>query len=111
MGLFFAQPKGPVRSEAWKKDPFLALFMYCQLREAFGWEPFKKVFAEYRALPPKERPQEDVDKRDQWLIRFSRAVGKDLGPFFEEWGVRTSQTARDSLKDLPTWLPDNFPPK
>ena len=42
--------------------------------------------------------------------RVSRAVGKDLGPFFDAWGVPTSHAARDSIKDLPRWMPENFPP-
>ncbi len=111
IGLHMARPIGPVRMEAWRKDPFLALFMYCQLREAFGWEAFKKVFAEYRDLPQSERPKDESDKRDQWMVRMSRAVGKNLGPFFEEWGVPTSRNARESLKDLPEWMPEGFPPK
>ena len=111
IGLHTAKPDSPARSDAWRKDPFLALFMYCQLREAFGWEKFKKVFAEYRNLPAAERPKEDSDKRDQWMIRFSRATGKNLGPFFEQWGVPTSHAARDSIKDLPEWMPEGFPPK
>lgn len=93
----------PTRYDQWKKQPFLALFMYCELREAFGWEPFKQVFAEVRDLPAGQRPKEDVDKRDQWMVRFSRAVGKNLGPFFEEWGVPTSSKARESIRDLPEW--------
>jgi len=90
----------------WKADPFLALEMYFELREAFGWEPFKKVFAEYQSLKPAERPKTDHDERDQWLTRMSRATGKNLGPFFEKWGVPTSQRARDSIKDLPGWMPE-----
>jgi hypothetical protein len=38
----------------WKSDAFLALIMYHQLRTAFGWETYKKVFAEYRDLPNRE---------------------------------------------------------
>lgn len=97
--------------EDWKREPFTALIMYMQLREAFGWEAYKKVFAEYRALPDAERPGTDDAKRDQWMVRFSRAVGKNLGPFFTAWGVPTSQAARDSIADLPAWMPDNFPPR
>lgn len=100
-----------VKFGAWKADPFLALFMYCQLQEAFGWDAFKKVFAEYRALPEGERPKSDDAKRDQWMTRFSRAVGRDLGPFFEAWGVPTSKAARDSVAKLPKWMPPGFPPK
>jgi hypothetical protein len=95
---------------AWKDDPFLALATYVHLLEGFGWEPFRRTFAEYRALPDGERPKTDADKRDQWLVRFSRAVGRDLGPFFEAWGVPTSAKARASLADLPDWSPPGFPP-
>lgn len=92
--------------EKWKSDPFLALEMYYELREAFGWEPFKKVFAEYQALKPGERPKNDLEKHDQWMVRMSRAVGKSLGPFFEKWGVPTSAGARESIKELPGWMPE-----
>ena len=95
--------------ERWKDDPFLALTMYNQLRASFGWEPYKQVFAEYRALPKSERPRNDDEKRDQWMVRFSRTVGKNLGPFFETWGVPTSETARASIKDLPAWMPEDWP--
>ncbi len=94
----------------WKRDPFLALIMYTQMIEAFGWEAFKKTFADYRHLPRDQRPANDDQKRDQWLVRFSTTVGKDLGPFFEAWKIPTFPAARDSLKHLPVWLPEeNFP--
>ncbi|MHC4694940.1 MAG: M60 family metallopeptidase [Planctomycetota bacterium] len=97
--------------EKWKRDPFLALCMYMQLQEAFGWEPFSKVFKEYRTLTEEQRPHSDDEKRDQWMVRFSRAVGKNLGPFFQAWGVPTTEKARTSIADLPGWMPDGFPPE
>lgn len=93
----------------WKSDPFLALTMYHQLRTGFGWETYKKVFAQYRELPKSERPKGDDEKRDQWLVRFSRACGKNLGPFFEAWGVPTTESARQSIADLPGWMPADWP--
>ena len=96
--------------EQWKSEPFLALVMYEQLQQAFGWEACQKVFATYLALPDDERPKNDDEKRDQWLVRFSRQVHRNLGPFFEAWGVPTSQQARDSITHLPAWLPPGFPP-
>lgn len=89
-------------------NPFLFLQMYIQLENAFGWDTFKKVFAEYRTLKANERPKNDAEKRDQWMVRFSRAAGKNLGPFFQTWGVPTSQAARDSIKELPAWMPDSL---
>jgi hypothetical protein len=94
--------------DAWRRDPFLALCMYAQVQDAFGWELYRKVFAEYRDLPPTERPKSDQEKRDQWLLRLSRAADRNLGPFFETWGVPTSQAARDSLSVFDTWLPPDF---
>jgi len=89
----------------WKSDPFLALWMYVQMRDEFGWEPFKKVFAEYAAMKREERPQTEEQKRDEWMVRFSRKVGKNLGPFFQAWGVPTSGAARNAIRSLPEWMP------
>ena len=96
--------------EQWQADPFLALLFYRHLVDGFGWEAFRKVFTEYRDLPPGQRPKTDAEKHDQWLTRFSNQVGKNLGPFFEAWKIPTSPAARDAVKALPVWLPEpNFP--
>ena len=95
----------------WKGDPFLALQMYLQVQQAFGWEPYKKVFADYRALPRRERPRTDDAKRDLWLVMLSKATDRDLGPFFTAWGVPTSDAARASVAERPKWMPEGFPPK
>jgi len=94
-----------------QKKPFTYLVMYVQMREAFGWDAFKKVFAEYHALPKSARPKTDDEKRDQWLVRFSKTVGRNLGPFFEWWEVPTSKAARESISNLPAWMPRDLPPK
>jgi len=104
-----AHLEGGADFEEWKRKPFLALVMYIQLQEAFGWDAFKAVFAEYRDLKAHERPRTDDEKRDQWLVRFSRRAGRNLGPFFEAWGVPTSKKARASIVDLPPWMPDGMP--
>lgn len=95
--------------EKWKDDPFLALTLFLQLREAFGWEPFKKVFAEYEALAPSKLPKTDEQKRDQFMMRFSKAINKNLGPFFSAWGVPTSEGARNQIARLPRWMPTDWP--
>jgi hypothetical protein len=95
--------------DRWKGDPFLALTMYHQLRMGFGWEPYFKVFAEYRDLPSGGRPKTDQEKRDQWMIRFSHAVGRNLGPFFEAWGVPVTEGALEQIKELPAWMPEDWP--
>ena len=66
----------------WKSDPYMALEFFVRLYDRFGWEPFEKLFAEYRTLPPAERPKNDYEKRKQWVSRFSRLTGEDLYPLF-----------------------------
>jgi hypothetical protein len=93
----------------WQEDPFLALLFYLQLKEAFTWATYQKVFAEYRRLPSTERPQDDGEKRDQWLIRFSQCVEKNLGPFFQKWGIPVSSEALEKIQAFPVWFPKDFP--
>lgn len=98
---------GGTAFDAWKKEPFWALILYKQMIDEFGWETFKKVFAEYRALPANQRPRGDDAKRDQWLTRFSKAAGKNLGPAFDYWGIPVSDAAKKAVADLPAWaFPD-----
>lgn len=98
-----AVPNSDRFEKIWKRDPFLALQMYIQLRQAFGWETYKKVFTEYRDLPDAQRPKTDLEKHDQWMERFSNATGKNLGPFFELWGVPTTAAARERVSKLAHW--------
>ena len=95
--------------EKWKGDPFLALAMYVQLQHAFGWEPFQKIFAEYRALPATERPKSNSDRMDQWLTRFSKTVNRNLGPFFQAWGFPVTAPALASIATLPAWPKEEWP--
>jgi len=87
----------------WKKDPILALLMYIELQQKFGWDSFKKVFRVYNDLPKKERPKNDAQKRDQWVLRYSLAVGHDLSDFFESWGLPFKKEIKVKLRHLPKW--------
>lgn len=89
----------------WKRKPFLALQMYVELQQEFGWELFKKVFALYRVMPRKDQPKSDLERRDKWLELLSQVSGKNLGPFFQAWGVPVSKAALAKVKHLPGWLP------
>jgi hypothetical protein len=90
-------------------DLALRLLMYSQVQRAFGWEAFGHTFAEYRDLPADERPRTEQEKRDQWLVRLSRAIHRNLGPFFVAWGVEVSETALQEVADMTPWWPDDWP--
>ncbi|MGV3613928.1 MAG: M60 family metallopeptidase [Fimbriimonas sp.] len=95
------------RYEDWQSDPFLALTMYDQIREAFGWEPFTKAFAAYHEQ--RLKPEGEEAKRDTWMVQISRATGRNLGPLFVAWGIPTSESARASVANLPAWMPADWP--
>lgn len=98
----------PGRERYYVKDPWYPLTMFHVLRAAFGWEPFTKVFAQLRDLPRAEKPASEQAKRDAFLVRFSRAVGKDIAGYLEAWGVELSDGAKKQVSDLPSWMPEGF---
>ena len=63
-------------------------------------DALREAFAEYRTLGESDQPKSDDEKRDQWLVRLSRNAERNLGPFFENWGVPTSEKARASIAHL-----------
>ena len=91
--------------EKFKSDPFLALAFFMEMQEGLGWEPFQKFFAESDQKPRGERPRTDVERWDAWLVGMSRQSGKNLGPFFQLWGVPVSAGALESVKKLADWVP------
>lgn len=85
------------------EDPGTALVTYAQLRQGFGWRAYSRFFREYRDAALASLPQTDQEIRDQWVTRFSRVTGRNLGPFFQAWGFRPSQAALDAVAGLPEW--------
>lgn len=96
---------GKPNFQKWKSDPGLALCMYVQLQKEFGWDAYKKVFAAYHSLKPQERPKNDLQKRDLWMVLFSKTVNRNLGPFFRAWGIPVSKKALESIENMPSWVP------
>ncbi len=80
-----------------------ALETYLMVQEKFGWEPFTKVFVEYNNLEKDDRPTDQQERNDQWVIRLSKACGMNLEPFWSTWGLPLSDSVSDELKSLPVW--------
>ncbi|MBZ3879897.1 TRPM8 channel-associated factor 2 [Sciurus carolinensis] len=78
-----------------------ALETYLQLQEAFGWEPFIGLFAEYQTFSG--LPKDNASKMNLWVKKFSEKVQKNLVPFFEAWGWPVQREVAESLACLPCW--------
>ncbi|QDU69829.1 M60 family metallopeptidase [Engelhardtia mirabilis] len=113
-----AVAQGEAGFDELRGDPFAMLAPFVELQLAFGWEPFTAVFAEHRAVaadagadplglgPPRGAgAARDQAVRDQWALRFSRAVGRDVSPFLRSCGWPLSESVGESLSDLDGWMP------
>jgi len=53
-----------------------------------------------------DRIGDDTAKMDLWMTGFSAEVGKNLGPFYETWGLPVSEEAKALISDLDPWAED-----
>ncbi|XP_053263154.1 TRPM8 channel-associated factor homolog [Podarcis raffonei] len=82
-----------------------ALEPYLQLQEAFGWDPYIRIFAEYQKIT--SISNDNTFKMNQWAIRFSTEVKKDLGPFFKAWGWPiTDELIQELARSFGPWTGD-----
>lgn len=100
--------------QKWRSDPFLALILFRQLQEGFGWEAFKAFFRQYQSLAANDHSgsyaKTDQQKRDLWVQTFSKVTGRNVAPFFECWGIPISTEIKKGLNKYESWIPYNFPP-
>ncbi|MBB6111330.1 Peptidase M60, enhancin and enhancin-like [Mucilaginibacter lappiensis] len=91
--------------EKWCNDPFLALSMYIELINQFGWDAIKSANTVYRNLPSDQYPKNDQDKRDLWFTTISKATNSNLGRFFDVWKIPVSETAKKQVSIYKPWFP------
>lgn len=92
----------------WKGDPFHALTTYIQLVQGFGWDSYKKYIWSFADPSFGPAPKNDDEKRDQFLVRFSKITQKDLGPFFDFWGIPVSSSAKAEVSKFERWMPEGL---
>ena len=92
-------------SDAWHN-----LAMYILPIQALGWDSFQKTLASYATPEGGKNIKTREDKMDQWVLRYSKATGKNLAPYFAAFEVICSDQTKEALKSLPVWLPNpGFP--
>ncbi len=98
------------------KDPYP---FYYSLANGFGWGMYRQVLSGYlndSLSNASAFPKTNQDKKDQWLIRWSKLSGYNMVEYMvNRWKLEVSQTAIDTVNalGLPSWLPattslDNF---
>lgn len=94
-----------------KAGAFENLAMYVLPIKALGWEPFQKTLASFSAPDGAKGIKTREDKMDEWVLRYSKAAGKNLAPYFEAFDVACSAKTKEAIKSLPVWLPKPSFPK
>jgi hypothetical protein len=91
--------------EKWGKDPFLALSMYMQIIDAFGWDAIKGAHTIYRNLPKDQYPKDDQEKTDLWFNTICKVTNRNMTRFFEVWKVPVSADAKKKVTGYKEWFP------
>jgi hypothetical protein len=76
---------------------FVRLVMFHQLKQAYGWDVFKRLHKTMRERP-RPNDQSDQQKADGFISAMCTASSNNLIPFFAQWGLNPgamSQAKRD----------------
>lgn len=96
--------------DKFKQNPWIALSMYIEIIEHFGWEPIKSANKVYADLPKNQYPKTNEEKIDLWFKTISHVSKTDLSDFFKIWQIPVSASAIAVVKDknYPVWLPEEL---
>ena len=89
----------------WQRECCVAVFLFAQLIKNFGWDSMKQFMKEYEESISKgtHLPQSNQDKIDQWILRYSKIIGKNVTSHFQMFGLPVSNEIEDELKEFPSW--------
>ena len=54
-------------------------------------------------MPANQQPRSDEARWDNWLVGMSQQTNKNLGPFFQLWGIPVSNKALEEVKKFAAW--------
>lgn len=97
--------KTPTETD-WQNDPKVALFMFVIMIAEFGWKPMQTFMKNYEkdiSAGLSSLPRNDQEKIDQWVIRYSKLVDKNIKQHFEKFGLSVSDSVDDELSGLEPW--------
>jgi len=93
--------------DKFKQNPWIALSMYIEIIEQFGWDVIKTANKVYVDLPRNQYPKTNDEKIDLWFKTISQVSRTDLSDFFRIWQIPVSASALAFVKEknYPVWLP------
>ena len=85
----------------------MALMTFAQLIKHFGWNSMQTFMKNYEIdiESGKNLPKNNQEKIDQWVIRYSKIVSRNIKPQFEMFGLPVSDKVDQILIGLKNWCP------
>lgn len=87
----------------WKNEPGIALMIYAQVIEDYGWDVAKRVFTWYETNDSSRYPTDDQGKMDLFWARYSLEAGEDLSPLLTKWGIPYTSAMTNLTSSLPAY--------
>ena len=90
------------------KDPFVKLVMFDQLRQAYGWGFYTRLFQAFRERYASAEAREaadnmtDAEKVNEFIFMSSQTAQTNLLPFFQRWGLQADRSTQQRIQDR-TW--------
>jgi hypothetical protein len=99
---FFDRPVDE-RSYMAEGNVFVRLFLYDQLRRAFGDDFWPRLNQELRVLEMRGevRHVDDSSRQQLFAVTAARVADRDLREYFRQWGVTLDDASRAALAELP----------
>jgi LPXTG-motif cell wall-anchored protein len=98
----FTFDEDPIRE---KSDyHFADLGLFITLPRVFGYDFYRILSQNYRALPESEKPGNDLEKKQQFVIMTSLTAKRNLLPYFDRWRFTITDETREKVEAL------NLPP-
>ena len=92
----------------WQNDPYMALMMFAQLIVYFGWEAMYSFMKDYENDMINNKaalPTTNQDKIDQWVIRYSKIIKRNIKPQFKMFGLPVSDAVDAEVNKFDVFNP------
>ena len=86
----------------------MALMTFAQLIKHFGWDSMRQFMKEYEEDIERNEnlPNSNQEKIDQWVIRYSKIVSRNIKPQFLMFGLPVSDYVDQHVSKYEAWCPD-----
>jgi hypothetical protein len=86
----------------------MALMTFAQLIKHFGWKSMRQFLKEYeKDIETKNHlPKSNQEKIDQWVIRYSKIVSRNIKPQFLMFGLPVSDYVDLLVSKYEGWCPE-----